>query len=256
MWQEATAKDKALAPKPRGLYPVNMTPFIENGIIYGVDQPGMFRAVELETGKKLWFTFKPVIGKEEEEDFKSAGSGTAFVVKNGDRFFLFAETGDLIIAKLSPKGYEEVSRAKMLEPDRRGLQPQGRLEPPGVREQVRLHPQRQGDHLRYPGGGVKRCEYHRRPTEQFRGLCHFQRDVRSCDFLLPLTLALSLALPAPRRPSSPPGPRPVDITPPRGCPMAGYYSVRGAEGTHDPLFAKALVFEKDGIRGCARRRST
>src|SRR5439155_301622 len=40
----------------------------------------------------------------------------------------------------------------------------------------------------------------------------------------------------------------VDITPPVGCPMAGYYSARGAEGTHDPLFAKALVFEKDGVR--------
>ncbi|MBX9622926.1 MAG: neutral/alkaline non-lysosomal ceramidase N-terminal domain-containing protein [Gemmataceae bacterium] len=40
----------------------------------------------------------------------------------------------------------------------------------------------------------------------------------------------------------------VDITPPPGCPMAGYYSARGAEGTHDPLYAKALVFEKDGTR--------
>ena len=47
---------------------------------------------------------------------QGAGSGTAFIVKNGDRFFLFAETGDLIIAKLSPKGYEEVSRAKLLDP--------------------------------------------------------------------------------------------------------------------------------------------
>src|SRR5581483_11591929 len=40
----------------------------------------------------------------------------------------------------------------------------------------------------------------------------------------------------------------VDITPPVGCPMAGYYSLRGAEGTHDPLHAKALVLEKDGTR--------
>jgi hypothetical protein len=40
----------------------------------------------------------------------------------------------------------------------------------------------------------------------------------------------------------------VDITPPPGTPMAGYYSLRGAEGTHDPLFARALVFEKDGTR--------
>lgn len=40
----------------------------------------------------------------------------------------------------------------------------------------------------------------------------------------------------------------VDITPPPGTPMAGYYSQRGAEGTHDPLFAKALVLEKDDVR--------
>ncbi len=114
LWQEAT--DKSRKPKERGLYPVNMAPLVVDGVVYGVDQPGMLRAVELETGKKLWFTHKPVIGREEPEDYKGAGSGTAFVVKNGDRYFLFAETGELVIAKLSPKGYEEVSRAKLLDP--------------------------------------------------------------------------------------------------------------------------------------------
>jgi neutral ceramidase len=38
----------------------------------------------------------------------------------------------------------------------------------------------------------------------------------------------------------------VDITPALGTPMAGYYSERLAEATHDPLYAKALVFEQDG----------
>jgi hypothetical protein len=37
-------------------------------------------------------------------------------VKNGDRFFLANEKGDLIIAKLSPRGYEEISRVHLLEP--------------------------------------------------------------------------------------------------------------------------------------------
>ncbi|QEL18673.1 PQQ-binding-like beta-propeller repeat protein [Limnoglobus roseus] len=113
VWQGAMA-DKP--PKAKGLYPINMTPFVDGGTIYGVDQPGMFRAVELGTGKRLWFTHKPVIGKEQDEDFKGSGSGTAFVVKNGDRYFLFAETGELIIAKLSREGYEELSRAKLLDP--------------------------------------------------------------------------------------------------------------------------------------------
>lgn len=57
-----------------------------------------------------------MIGKEAAEDYKGSGSGTAFVVKNGDHYYLFAETGDLVIAKLSAKGYEEVSRAKLVEP--------------------------------------------------------------------------------------------------------------------------------------------
>ena len=40
----------------------------------------------------------------------------------------------------------------------------------------------------------------------------------------------------------------VDITPPRGIPLAGYYHERGADGVLDPLFAKALVLESAGAR--------
>ncbi|MSU48819.1 MAG: hypothetical protein EXS37_07000 [Opitutus sp.] len=40
----------------------------------------------------------------------------------------------------------------------------------------------------------------------------------------------------------------VNITPPVGIPMAGYYSTRLAEGTHDDLHAKAIVFEQDGAK--------
>lgn len=35
----------------------------------------------------------------------------------------------------------------------------------------------------------------------------------------------------------------VDITPRLGTAMAGYYSPRGADGVHDPLFAKAMVLD-------------
>lgn len=35
----------------------------------------------------------------------------------------------------------------------------------------------------------------------------------------------------------------IKITPPLGTPMAGYYHERGAEGTHDELLAKSLVFD-------------
>jgi hypothetical protein len=52
---------------------------------------------------------------------RPAGSGTAFLTKHGDgtagdRYFLFTETGDLVIAKLTPQGYEELSRVHLIEP--------------------------------------------------------------------------------------------------------------------------------------------
>ncbi len=101
--------------KKNGVYPVNSTPIIDDGIIYAVDQPGVLRGVKLDTGKRLWWTQKPITGKEDEKEEHRVNTGTAFLVKNGDRYFLFSETGDLIIAKLSPKGYEEIDRAKLLE---------------------------------------------------------------------------------------------------------------------------------------------
>jgi outer membrane protein assembly factor BamB len=95
-----------------GVYCANSTPFLDGGIIYGSDcQVGCLRGVKLDTGARLWETFQPTTGGNER-----ASSATAFIIKNDDRFFLFSETGHLIIAKLSPKGYEEVSRAKLLEP--------------------------------------------------------------------------------------------------------------------------------------------
>jgi outer membrane protein assembly factor BamB len=97
--------------KPKtALYPINSTPFAEDGYLYGVDQPGQLRCIKLVTGERLWETFKPTTGG------KAAPTGTAFLVKNGKRFVLMSETGHLILAKLSPKGYEEISRAKILEP--------------------------------------------------------------------------------------------------------------------------------------------
>ncbi len=40
----------------------------------------------------------------------------------------------------------------------------------------------------------------------------------------------------------------VEITPPLGTPMAGYYSERAASGIHDPLHAKCIVIESDGVK--------
>jgi hypothetical protein len=44
------------------------------------------------------------------------GSGTAFITRQGERFWMFTETGDLVIAKLSAAGYEELDRVHLLAP--------------------------------------------------------------------------------------------------------------------------------------------
>ncbi len=88
------------------------TPFLENGHIYGVDSYGELRCLKADTGDRLWETLEATGARGPNADRWA----TAFIVKNGDRFFLFNEKGELIIAKLGPKQYEEVSRARLLEP--------------------------------------------------------------------------------------------------------------------------------------------
>ena len=93
-----------------GLHSIMSTPFIEDGHIYGVDSYGQFRCLNAENGERIWETFKPTTGD------KPVRWGNVFIIKHEDRYFLYNETGELIIANLSPKGYDELSRTKLLEP--------------------------------------------------------------------------------------------------------------------------------------------
>jgi outer membrane protein assembly factor BamB len=93
----------------------NSTPFLEQGMIYGCDiETGALMGVRLEDGQRLWETREPTTGGQ-----RRARYGTAFLVKHEDRFFLFNEQGDLILARLSPDGYDEISRFHVLEPTNR-----------------------------------------------------------------------------------------------------------------------------------------
>ena len=94
------------------LHAIIATPFIEDGHIYGVCSYGQFRCLKAATGERVWESLKPVTGKV-------GRWANAFLVKHRDRFFIHNEKGDLIIAKLSPKGYQEISRAKLIEPTNR-----------------------------------------------------------------------------------------------------------------------------------------
>jgi outer membrane protein assembly factor BamB len=93
-----------------GLSPVNVQPHVSGDTMYGFDQNGRLYALELPSGRRLWDTTKPVSDRP-------VYSGTAFIVKQGDagtRYWLFNERGDLIIANLTPEGYQEIDRANTL----------------------------------------------------------------------------------------------------------------------------------------------
>jgi outer membrane protein assembly factor BamB len=87
------------------------TPFLDDGYIYGVCSYGQLRCLNATNGDRIWETLAATTS-----DGKETRWGNAFIVKNGDRYFLFNEKGDLIIARLSPKGYEELSRAHIIDP--------------------------------------------------------------------------------------------------------------------------------------------
>jgi outer membrane protein assembly factor BamB len=105
---EIVWRDKA----QHGLSPINVQPIVVDGTMYGIDENGRMYAVELPSGKRLWETTKPI-------SERPVGSGTAFIVRHGDegdRYWLFNDSGDLIMARLTPAGYEELDRAHLIDP--------------------------------------------------------------------------------------------------------------------------------------------
>ena len=103
------ASQKVSEKDTDGLHSVMATPMVEGGWIYSPCSYGQFRCLNAETGERKWETYAPTSGK-------SARWGHAFVVKHEGRAVLFSETGDLIIARLRPEGYEEISRTRLIEP--------------------------------------------------------------------------------------------------------------------------------------------
>jgi outer membrane protein assembly factor BamB len=111
---EVLWKAKGRSEKPedtKALQSIISTPVLKDGYVYGVCSYGELRCLKADTGERLWVTRQATT-----RDGEAVRWANAFLVPQGDRFFLFNELGDLIIARLTPSGYEEVSRAHILEP--------------------------------------------------------------------------------------------------------------------------------------------
>ena len=97
------------------LHSIMCTPFLQDGYIYGVGSYGQLRCLTVDTGKRVWESLEAT-GSTGNVRNHTDRWANAFLIKHGDRFFVANEKGDLIIAKLTPQGYQEISRAHLLEP--------------------------------------------------------------------------------------------------------------------------------------------
>ena len=101
LWQDIP--DAAISP-------VNVQPIAHDGMLYGFHQDGTLYGVDFKTGERIWSSLKPL------QSARPLRTGTAFIVKQEDRYWLFTEQGDLVIAKMNRAGYKELDRAHVLAP--------------------------------------------------------------------------------------------------------------------------------------------
>ena len=110
-WEVAGRDEK----DTEGLHCLMSTPYIEAGYIYGVCSYGQLRCIRMQDGARVWETLAAT-GATGERGGMNDRWANAFLIRHEDRFFIANEKGDLIIAKLSPEGYEEVDRKHLLDP--------------------------------------------------------------------------------------------------------------------------------------------
>ncbi len=100
--------------RQHGISAVNVQPFVLDGHLCGFHEKGDLRVVAIPGGEVVFSGGGPLPGRLQ-------GCATAFFTRHEDRFFLFTETGDLVIASLSPDGYTELDRCHLIDPSNRAF---------------------------------------------------------------------------------------------------------------------------------------
>lgn len=101
--------------RDESIFCANSTPLFVDGVLYGTDcNVGSLIAADATDGRRLWQTFAAT----RPDETRFVKHGTAFITRLNDsnRYLLFSEIGDLILAELDRKGYEELGRFHVLEP--------------------------------------------------------------------------------------------------------------------------------------------
>jgi outer membrane protein assembly factor BamB len=84
------------------------TPLFQGDHFYVADNYGEFQCIDAATGQRVWGTRKPTGETQWGE--------SVHLTPNGNRVFLFNDRGQLIVARLSAAGYNELSRVDLIEP--------------------------------------------------------------------------------------------------------------------------------------------
>ncbi len=100
LWPEARGASKRILSN-------TSTPLLQGDYVYSARSSGELVCLDARTGLQLW-------RNDTVTDLKRGAS--IHLTPNGDLVFLFTDKGDLILAKLTPQGYRQISRAHLLEP--------------------------------------------------------------------------------------------------------------------------------------------
>lgn len=65
--------------------------------VYGICSYGQLRALEISSGHRLW--------ESQELAGEEARWTAGFIVRQGRRYFINTDRGDLVIARLTPEGF-------------------------------------------------------------------------------------------------------------------------------------------------------
>jgi outer membrane protein assembly factor BamB len=91
----------------RRIYSNTSTALFRGDHLFSAKSSGELICVEASTGKQIW---------ESNAVTELKGGASIHITPNGDSVFLYTDKGELIRARLTPEGYNEISRVAVLEP--------------------------------------------------------------------------------------------------------------------------------------------
>ena len=112
LWHRRGANEQ----KTDALHCCISTPMILGDYLYGVDSYGELRCLDLRTGDRIW---------EDLTATPKARWSNVHMVRSGDKIWMFNERGELVIGRLAPDGFHEISRAKVIDPTQDQLDQRG-----------------------------------------------------------------------------------------------------------------------------------